>query len=93
MADVVIDVAADLTVTATSINGTFHSTGSTTSSVGGQSYSSDSDSSLEFKNVTYPSGGGPPTAGSVHVAGTTSVSAGGQSQAFRSDFDVNFPGG
>lgn len=92
-ADVTIDVKADMTVTATSINGTFRSTGKTTSSAGGQSYSSDWDSSLEFKGVTYPSGGGAPSAGSVHVSAQSSVSAGGASQAYHSDFDVNFPSG
>lgn len=92
-ADVVINVEADLTVTATAIDGTFHSTGKTTTSAGGQSYSSDWDSSLEFRKVTYPSGGGAPTAGSVHVKAQASVSAGGQSQAYHSEFDVTFPSG
>lgn len=92
-ADVVINVKADLTVTATSMNGTFQSTGTTTTGAGGQSYSSSWDSSLDFKGVTYPSGGGAPTAGSVHIKASTSVSAGGAAQAYQSEFDVNFPGG
>jgi hypothetical protein len=92
-ADVVIDVEADLTVTATSIDGSFRSKGTTTTAAGGQSYSSDWDSSLVFDGVTYGSGGGAPTAGKVHVKAQSSVSAGGQSQAYHSEFDVTFPGG
>lgn len=88
---VVITIDADITATATSINGSFHSAGSTTASAGGQSYSSTWDSTLTFNNVTFPSGGGAPTGGSEHVAATTNVSAGGASQAYQSNFDVTFP--
>ena len=90
-ADVVITIDADITATATSINGSFHSAGSTNTSAGGQSYSSTWDSTLEFKNVTFPSGGGAATGGSEHVAATTNVSAGGSSQAYQSNFDITFP--
>jgi hypothetical protein len=90
-AAVVITIDADITATATSINGSFHSAGSTTAMAGGQSYSSTWDSTLEFKAVTFPSGGGAPTGGSEHVAATTNVTAGGASQAYQSNFDVTFP--
>jgi hypothetical protein len=90
-AAVVITIDADITATATSINGSFHSAGSTTAMAGGQSYSSTWDSTLDFKNVTFPSGGGAPTGGSEHVAATTNVTAGGASQAYQSSFDVTFP--
>ena len=90
-ADVVINVEADITATATSINGTFHSKGTTTASAGGQNYSSDWDSTLEFKSVTFSSGGGAPTGGSEHVSSTTNVTSGGASQAYTGDFDVTFP--
>jgi hypothetical protein len=91
VADVVINVEADITATATSINGSFHSKGSTTASAGGQSYSSTWDSTLDFKNVTFASGGGAPTGGSEHVSSTTNVTSGGASQAYAGDFDVTFP--
>jgi hypothetical protein len=87
----VINVEADITATATSINGSFHSSGSTTASAGGQSYSSTWDSTLDFKNVTFSSGGGAPTGGSEHVSSTTNVTSGGASQAYTGDFDVTFP--
>lgn len=90
-ADVVINVQADITVTATSINGTFHTSGSTTASASGQSYSSTWDSTLDFKNVTFASGGGAATGGSEHVSSTTNVTSGGASQAYAGDFDVTFP--
>ena len=89
-ADVVITIDADITATATSINGSFHSAGSTNTSAGGQTYST-WDSTLEFKNVTFPSGGGAATGGSEHVSATTNVTAGGASQAYQSNFDVTFP--
>jgi hypothetical protein len=90
-ADVVITVDADITATATSINGSFRSAGTSTSSAGGQSYSSAWDSTLEFKGVTFASGGGAATGGSEHVSSTTTVSAGGASQAYQANFDVTFP--
>jgi hypothetical protein len=90
-ADVVITVDADITATATSINGSFHSAGSTTAMAGGQSYSSSWDSTLDFKNVTFASGGGAPAGGSEHVSSTTNVTAGGASQAYQASFDVTFP--
>ena len=90
-ADVVITIDADITATATSIDGSFHSAGSTTSSAGGQSYSSTWDSTLAFNKVTFPSGGGAATGGSEHVSATTNVTAGGASQAYQSTFDVTFP--
>jgi hypothetical protein len=90
-ADVVIDVEADITATATSINGSFHSKGTTTASASGQSYSSTWDSTLDFKSVTFAAGGGAPTGGSEHVSSTTNVTSGGASQAYTADFDVTFP--
>lgn len=90
-ADVVITVDADITATATSINGSFHSAGSTNTSAGGQTYSSAWDSTLEFKAVTFPSGGGAATGGSSHVSSTTTVTAGGATQAYQGTFDVTFP--
>lgn len=90
-ADVVITIDADITATATSINGSFHSAGSTNTSAGGQTYSSTWDSTLEFKAVTFPSGGGAATGGSEHVAATSSINAGGGSQSYQSNFDITFP--
>lgn len=90
-ADVVITIDADITTTATSIDGTFHSAGSTNTSAGGQTYSSSWDSTLQYKAVAFPSGGGAPTGGSVSVASTTNVTAGGASQAYQASFDVTFP--
>jgi hypothetical protein len=87
----VITIDADITATATSINGSFHSAGSTDTSAGGQTYSSTWDSTLEFKAVTFPSGGGAATGGSEHVAATTTVNAGGGSQSYQSNFDITFP--
>ena len=91
MADVVINVDADITATATSINGSFRSAGTTNASAGGQTYSSNWDSTLEFKGVTFASGGGAATAGSEHVSSTTTVTAGGATQAYQANFDVTFP--
>lgn len=90
-ADLVITIDADITATATSINGSFHSAGSSNTTAGGQTYSSTWDSTLSFKAVTFSSGGGAATGGSEHIAATTSVNAGGASQAYQSNFDVTFP--
>lgn len=90
-AKLVITVDADITATATSINGSFHSAGSTDGMAGGQTFSSAWDSTLEFKNVTFPSGGGAATGGSSHVSSTTTVTAGGATQAYQGSFDVTFP--
>lgn len=82
---------ADMTATATSLEGTFKSKGTSTSTAGGQTYGSDWDSSLTFKGVTFPSGGGSPTAGSVAVTSTFTVNAGGQTQSYAGAYDVTFP--
>lgn len=86
-----ITLDADMTATATSLDGTFKSTGTSTSTAGGQTYGSEWDSSLTFKGVTFPSGGGSPTAGSVAVDSTFAVNAGGQSQRYAGTYDVTFP--
>ena len=91
MADVVITIDADITATATTIDGSFHSAGSTNASASGQTYSSTWDSTLAFNKVTFPSGGGAATGGSEHVSAMTNVTSGGASQAYQSNFDVTFP--
>jgi len=90
-AKLVITVDADITATATSLDGSFHSAGSTDGMAGGQTFSSAWDSTLEFKNVTFPSGGGAATGGSSHVSSTTTVTAGGATQAYQGTFDLTFP--
>ena len=89
--EVVITLDADMTATATSLDGTFHSTGTTTTSVQGQSYGSAWDSTLQFKAVKFPSGGGAATAGSVNASSTYTVNAGGGSQNYAGAFEVTFP--
>ena len=90
-ADVVINVDADITATATSIDGSFRSAGTSTTSAGGQTYTSAWDSKLEFKAVTFGASGGAATGGSEHVSSTTTVTAGGATQAYQANFDVTFP--
>ena len=94
-ADYTVMLDCDMTVTATTLDGTFHSVGSTTASANGNSYQSSWDSTLTFKGVTYPSGGGAPTAGSAHVKASVTAAANGQGtpQTYNADYDVTFPGG
>jgi hypothetical protein len=92
-ANIVINVDMDITATATSMNGTFHTKGNSTTSAGGATYTSDWDTTIDFKSVTFPSGGGAPSGGSEHVSGKVSSTANGTTQAFSSDYDVAFPGG
>lgn len=90
-AEVKIDLSCDLTVTATQIDGSFRSKGSTTSNVAGNAYQSDWDTSIDFKGVTFPSGGGAPTGGSQHVEGSITTSIAGAAQTYVASFDVTYP--
>lgn len=86
-----IDLACDLTVTETSLDGMFHSKGHTSSSYGGYAVESDWDSKIEFKAVTFPSGGGAATGGTEHIEGTTTSTVNGQAKTYSAAFDVSFP--
>lgn len=91
IADVKINLDCDLNVTDTTIKGTFRSKGDTTSSLGTATYSSSWDTSIQFNDVTFPKGGGAPTAGSEHVEGSVSTTVAGIAQTYVASFDVTFP--
>src|SRR5262249_22530378 len=75
-ANFTMDVACDITVTPTSIDGSFETKGKSVGTVGGNNYTTEWDSTLQYKAVTFPSGGGAPTGGSVHADGTTTTTNG-----------------
>lgn len=92
-ANITIALSCDLTVTATSLDGTLRTTGNTTTNYGGSTYSTDWTTNIQFRNVTFPSGGGSPTGGSQRVEGRYTVTNDGQPTAYSGAFDVTFPAG
>jgi hypothetical protein len=81
----------DMAITATSIDGTFATTGTTKSTAGNYTVEASWDNKLTFKQVTFPAGGGAPTGGSEHVVGSYSIIVNGQPQVYSGDFEVKFP--
>lgn len=82
-----LHTSCDLTVGATSIDGTLGSSGTVDLGQQGGGYGNYSwTSATTFENVTY-SGGGQPTGGSIHVEGTYSIAG----QTYAGNADVTFP--
>ncbi|MBS2017110.1 MAG: hypothetical protein JST00_29760 [Deltaproteobacteria bacterium] len=92
-AQIVMQLDADVKITETTIDGTVSSKGTTNSSFGGFSATSSWDASMTYTGVTFPKGGGAPTAGKASVKATqTTAGVGGASGAtYAADFEINFP--
>jgi hypothetical protein len=69
------------------------SKGTTKSSYGGFSATTTWDSSMTYNGVTFPKGGGAPTAGSAHIKAsqTTAGVAGTSGGTYAAEFDITFP--
>ena len=78
----------DLTVTATSIDGTLKTTGSEKIAAQGQNVSVTWDASETFTGVKFPEGGGCPTAGTIDASATVTYN----SQSFTGSGSATFDG-
>lgn len=91
-ADVTTTLDCDMTATTTSLDGTFHTKGSTSVTSGGGTYATTWDTKITFKKLAFAATGGAPTGGSEHVTGSvTSSASGGGPTTYNADFDVTFP--
>ena len=92
-ADIVMELAADIKITETTLDGTVSSKGTSKSTFGAYSATTTWDSTMTYAGVTFAKGGGSPTAGSAKVKATTTTAgiAGAGGATYAADFDITFP--